>query len=207
MKSTAHAITIHRKTSLGMPAYKQIRPATTSGIPTIKVCRATCTVSGSAGDTYVTTYGTPVNLVGDGIPDLNVGVTTGLKISPTLSTASGSVYHNGPPRSGLVMDGAATVGMSFYQNGDRLSFGSTDWITIGSFSQYGHIYPYGYYGGRYNMAVDVADLMRGDGAISYAVPTQSWDPPYTPSQIGISLYMRRWSGSITFKMMIMWTPD
>jgi hypothetical protein len=183
----------------------KIRPGFIGGGGLVKVALATCSISATNLSTpNITVYGSPVSLTGDPLPDMNVGVGYGLRVSVVPVSMTASTNYNGVPPNGLTYNGGCQMGIVFYQAGQKFDIGGTYWTLCGNTSQYMNFYPYGYYGGRYNASNTGTDLVRGDAFVKYSFFAQAWPPPYIPDKIGLSCWLGKTTINATYKVMILW---
>jgi hypothetical protein len=162
----------------------KVRPAGVGG-SVIKSCWVDVSISGTAtSTTQVITYGTPVKPTGDALPDATKGY--GLVGYVTPLSCQGTATYDGVAPSGLTYGGGGNIGVVFYRDANKFSFGSQDWKATGSCNMYGTFNNYGYYGGRYNAAVVGNDTLRANGFTAYLL-TQAWPAPWTPNKVGLRL--------------------
>lgn len=169
--------------------------------PVIPSCPTTANklsarVSASGANSSATAqnfYGSPVD-VSAPVPNFDSDL---VMASFTPLSCSGSVQYDGTPPNGLSYGGSVQVGLCVYANGSRILFSSGfDYLVLSQASIYGRFLPYGYYGGRYNAAMDGSDLVRGDPSYAFASGK--------PDQVGLMVRVARGSFSFDGRIMLVW---
>lgn len=201
MKSTAPTKTHHHRTTAGLAPWKQVRPAIigTSGL---NVTYATCSVSGSAGSSPQTFYGTPVELSGSPMPDqTDYGIVVEVGISPVSVSAEMDVLDTTAPIS-LVERLTSYYGVVWYQDGEKFDVGGTYtyFKADGTIACSSQIFPYGGIPIR-RVGSDIQNSISGSRRLIYGWPAQSWPAPYVPDAVGLGLYAS--NGSVEVECMVM----